>query len=67
MVWVMLLSSGEAVTRRNDPVFSLGVTPESPWNMLVGANIELTPRFVITAEGGFGNRMQFVIAPGVRF
>jgi len=50
-----------------NPVFSLDVTPKSPWNMLVGANIELTPRFVIAAEGGFGNRMQLVIAPGVRF
>ncbi len=50
-----------------NPVFSLDVTPHSPWNMLAGANIELTPRFVINAEAGFGNRMQFVIAPGVRF
>ncbi len=50
-----------------NPVFSLDVTPKSPWNMLAGANIELTPRFVITAEAGFGDRMQFVIAPGVRF
>jgi hypothetical protein len=50
-----------------NPDFSLELTPKSPWNALVGANIELTPRFVITAEGGFGNRMQFVIMPGVRF
>jgi hypothetical protein len=50
-----------------DPDFSLTLRPECPWNALAGANIELTPRFVITAEGGFGNRMQFVIMPGVRF
>ncbi len=50
-----------------NPVFSLDVTPHSPWNVLAGANIELTPRFVINAEAGFGDRMQFVIAPGVRF
>jgi hypothetical protein len=50
-----------------NPDFSLKLTPDSPWNGLAGANIELTPRFVVTVEGGFGNRMQFVIMPGVRF
>jgi hypothetical protein len=50
-----------------NPAFSLKVSPHSPWNALVGANIEFTPRFVVSAEGGFGNRMQFLITPGVRF
>ena len=50
-----------------NPEFSLDVTPQSPWNVLAGSNIELTPRFFVTAEAGFGNRMQFVIMPGVRF
>ena len=50
-----------------NPDFKIDVAPQEPWNVLAGANIELTPRFAVTVEGGFGNRMQFVIMPGVRF
>jgi hypothetical protein len=50
-----------------NPDFKIDLAPQQPWNVLAGANIELTPRFAVTIEGGFGNRMQFVIMPGVRF
>jgi len=50
-----------------NPDFKIDVAPQEPWNVLAGANLELTPRFVVTVEAGFGNRMQFVIMPGVRF
>ena len=50
-----------------NPEFTLTVTPKSPWNAIAGMNLELTPRFVITTEGGFGDRMHFIVMPGVRF
>jgi len=50
-----------------NPDFRIDVAPQEPWNVLAGANLELTPRFAVTVEAGFGNRMQFVIMPGVRF
>lgn len=50
-----------------NPDFKIDVAPQEPWNVLAGANLELTPRFAVTVEAGFGNRMQFVIMPGVRF
>jgi hypothetical protein len=50
-----------------NPDFRIDVAPQEPWNVLAGANVELTPRFAVTIEAGFGNRMQFVIMPGVRF
>ena len=50
-----------------NPDFRIDVAPQEPWNVLAGANLELTPRFAVTIEGGFGNRMQFVVMPGVRF
>jgi hypothetical protein len=50
-----------------NPDFKIDVAPQEPWNVLAGANLELTPRFVVTVEAGLGNRMQFVIMPGVRF
>jgi hypothetical protein len=50
-----------------NPEFRIDVAPQQPWNVLAGTNIELTPRFAVTVEAGFGNRMQFVIMPGVRF
>jgi hypothetical protein len=42
-------------------------SPQSPWNMLVGANIEITRTLVLTAEAGVGTRKQFTIMPSVRF
>jgi hypothetical protein len=59
--------SGTGLIPNLNPAFSLDLAPQEPWNALAGAAIELTPRFVIIAEGGFGNRMQFLIGPGVRF
>jgi hypothetical protein len=50
-----------------NPDFSLTVTPQGPWDALLGANFEFTSRFVVTTEVGLGNRKQFLIAPGVRF
>jgi hypothetical protein len=47
--------------------FSLVASPQSPWNMLVGANIEITRTLVLTAEAGVGTRKQFTIMPSVRF
>lgn len=47
--------------------FSLVAASHSPWNTLIGANIEITKRLVVTAEAGFGNRKQFTIMPSVRF
>ncbi len=49
------------------PDFSLTLTPRGPWNGLVGANLELSSRFVVTTEVGLGNRKQLLISPGVRF
>ena len=59
--------SGTGLIPNVNPGFSMRVAPEGPWNALVGANLELTPRFVVTAEAGLGNRKQFIISPGVRF
>jgi hypothetical protein len=49
------------------PNFSLTLTPQGPWNALVGANLEFTSRFIVTTEVGLGQRKQFLISPGVRF
>lgn len=50
-----------------NPDFTLTVTPKNPWNAIAGVSLELTPRFVVTVEGGFGDRMQFALLPGIRF
>ena len=47
--------------------FSLVATPQSAWNALVGSNIEISKRLVVTVEAGFGTRKQFTIMPSVRF
>ncbi len=47
--------------------FSLVAASHSPWNTIVGANIEITRTPVLTAEAGFGTRKQFAIMPSVRF
>ena len=47
--------------------FSLVATPQSAWNTIAGANIEISRHLVVTAEAGFGTRKQFTIMPSVRF
>ena len=47
--------------------FSLVARPQSPWNALAGANIEVTRRLAVTVEAGFGTRKQLTIMPSVRF
>lgn len=47
--------------------FSLVASPQSAWNGLAGAHIEISRRLVVTAEAGFGTRKQFTIMPSVRF
>jgi len=50
-----------------NPTFSIGLSPKGQWNALVGTNLEITPHVVVTVEGGFGDRTQFLVSPGVRF
>ena len=40
---------------------------QSPWNMLVGAQYELTPNFNVTTEIGFAERNSFFVAGEYRF
>ena len=48
--------------------FSLKVRPEEALNMLVGANLEATPRIAVLAEAGFlGTRTSGTASLGVRF
>lgn len=40
---------------------------QSPWNMLVGAQYEVTPNFNVTTEIGFADRNSFFVAGEYRF
>ena len=40
---------------------------QSPWDVLVGAQYELTPNFNVTTEIGFAERNSFFVAGEYRF
>ena len=47
--------------------FEIDIKNEEHWNFLMGSQWEITKRWQITAEGGVGNRQQFVFGSSFRF
>jgi hypothetical protein len=53
--------------KKGDGRFDVKQRLESPWNMLVGANYELTRNFNVTTEIGFAERNSFFVGGEFRF
>ena len=47
--------------------FEIDIKNEERWNFLMGGQWEITKRWLITAEGGVGNRRQIVLGSSFRF
>ena len=47
--------------------YKLKATPESPWNYIVGAEIDIAKQCQIVIERGFGKRSQTLFSAGYRF
>ena len=47
--------------------FEIDIKNEERWNFLMGGQWEITKRWLITAEGGVGNRRQIVLGASFRF
>lgn len=61
------LQAGLSLFEGLDSEFGVKARARYPWNALVGTSVEITPHFVVVAEGGFSGRKQFSLMPGVRF
>jgi hypothetical protein len=47
--------------------FEIDIENEEHWNFLMGGQWEITKRWQITAEGGVGDRRQFILGSSFRF
>ncbi|MFV0262375.1 MAG: hypothetical protein ACK5JN_08055 [Kluyvera sp.] len=56
-----------AVNQNGDGRFAVKQRLTSPWNMLIGTQYEITPRFNLLTEIGFNQRNSFFIAGEYRF
>lgn len=57
----------DAVNQSGEGRFAVKQRLTSPWNMLVGTQYEITPRFNLLTEIGFNERNSFFIAGEYRF
>ncbi|STV18805.1 lipoprotein [Klebsiella pneumoniae subsp. ozaenae] len=63
----MLQNMVNLANQDNNGRFDVKQHLQSPWNVLVGAQYELTQNFNITTEFGFAERNSFFIAGEYRF
>lgn len=63
----MLQNMVNLANKNGDGRFDVKQHLQSPWNVLVGAQYEMTRNFNITTEFGFAERNSFFIAGEYRF
>lgn len=56
-----------SVNQNDDGRFDVKQKLTSPWNMLLGAQFEMTPHFNVLTEFGFNQRNSFFVAGEYRF
>ncbi|MBW3154082.1 hypothetical protein KZC55_23265, partial [Salmonella enterica subsp. enterica serovar Javiana] len=56
-----------SVNQKDDERFAVNQKLTSPWNMLLGAQFEMTPHFNVLTEFGFNQRNSFFVAGEYRF